>query len=57
MERNRAAVILEVAILHEMVLNWTDCKQLEAGIRRGLDEIMCRQQEDGPEVIKMPPVR
>lgn len=53
MDRHEAAVILQNAVLEDLVLTWPDCRRLEAGIQRGLEEIARRRQEAGPEVEEM----
>lgn len=53
MDRHEAAVVLQNAVLEDLVLTWPDCKRLEAGIQRGLDEISRRRQTAGPEVMEM----
>lgn len=53
MDKHEAATVLQNAILEDMVLAWPDCKRLEAGIQRGLEEIDRRRQEAGPEAIEM----
>ena len=53
MDKREATMILQDAILDSMVLSWPDCAKLDAGIRRGLDEIERRRQEDGPAVMEM----
>lgn len=53
MNKSEAAMILQNAILDDMVLTWADCRRLEAGIQRGLEEIDRRRQEAGPEVLEM----
>lgn len=53
MDKHEAATVLQNAILEDMVLAWPDCKRLETGIKRGLEEIDRRRQEAGPEVVEM----
>lgn len=53
MDKHEAALILQNSILENLVLTWSDCKRLESGIQRGLEEIARRRQEDGPEVEEM----
>lgn len=53
MNKREAAMVLQNAILEDIVLAWPDCKRLEAGIQRGLEEISRRRQAAGPEVVEM----
>lgn len=53
MDKREAAMVLQNAILEDIVLAWPDCKLLEAGIQRGLEEIDRRRQAAGPEVVEM----